>query len=183
MPNHNENFQFEAKILCPVQIDSSENWAFIVLPKAASAILPRRGRTSVTGKINGQTFQATLEPDGQLSHWLKINSELLKASGVQIGDIASFAIMPIAQEPEPEIPTDFEEAISDLPLAKTGWNKTTVLARMDWIHWITSAKQSKTRSQRIKVACDKLASGELRVCCFDISGYYSKAFSAPIAES
>ena len=48
------------------------------------------------------------------------------------------------------------------------------IARLDWIHWITSAKQLKTRAKRIGDACDMLASGKKRVCCFDQSGYYSK---------
>jgi hypothetical protein len=50
---------------------------------------------------------------------------------------------------------------------------------MDWIHWITSAKQAKTRAKRIRDACAMLAAGKSRVCCFDQSGFYSKAFRAP----
>lgn len=61
------------------------------------------------------------------------------------------------------------------------WNDTTTLARVDWVHWIVSAKQAKTRAQRIESACEMLASGKKRVCCFDPSGYYSKALSAPKA--
>ena len=49
------------------------------------------------------------------------------------------------------------------------------------IQWITSGKKAETRDKRIVVACDKLASGSRRACCFDRSGMYSKAFSAPRA--
>ncbi|MGH8162111.1 MAG: YdeI/OmpD-associated family protein, partial [Gammaproteobacteria bacterium] len=42
-------------------------------------------------------------------------------------------------------------------------------------------KQSKTRTRRIDNACDMLASGKRRVCCFDPSGFYSKSFGAPKA--
>jgi hypothetical protein len=52
---------------------------------------------------------------------------------------------------------------------------------VDWIHWITSARQPATRSKRIADACDMLASGKRRVCCFDSSGHYSKTFAAPEA--
>lgn len=173
--------QFEAELLRPAKSGNGTPWAFILLPKDASAKLPRRGRTTVDGSINGHDFRATLEPDGQLSHWLQINEELLETAGVNVGDIATFEIMAVEQEPEPEVPPDLQEALATAPEARAVWDDTTPIARLDWIHWITSAKQSKTRAKRISDACDMLASGKRRVCCFDPSGYYSKALSAPKA--
>ena len=82
---------------------------------------------------------------------------------------------------KPELPTDLEEALAVAPEARSTWNDTTTIARLDWIHWITSAKQPKTRVKRISDACDMLAAGKRRVCCFDPSGYYSKTFRAPEA--
>lgn len=171
--------QFEAKLLCPAKSGRDTPWAFVVLPASVSAKLPRRGRTSIEGTINGYGFHATLEPDGQLSHWLPINKALLEAAGVNIGDTTMFEIMSVDQEPEPEIPSDLQEALLASPQAKAVWDETTTIARVDWIHWITSAKQTKTRTQRIISACDMLASGKRRVCCFDPSGHYNNAFCAP----
>ncbi len=177
----NTKSQFTAKPLRPARPGSDAPWAFVVLPKTASAKLPRRGRTTVEGTINGQGFRMTLEPDGQLSHWLPLNRALLEAAGVAIGEPASFVIMPVAREPEPDVPADLEEALAANPKARGVWEDTTTIARLDWVHWITSAKQKKTRVKRISDACDMLASGKRRVCCFDPSGYYSKAFGAPKA--
>lgn len=173
---------FKAKLLRPATPDGDPAWAFVVLPKNASEKLPRRGRTTVEGTINGHQFQATLEPDGQLSHWLRVSKELLDAVGADIGDVVTLQLMPVEKEPEPDIPSDFMEALSAVPEAHGVWLETTTIARVDWIHWVTSAKQLKTRAKRIRDACDMLASGEKRVCCFDQSGYYSKAFRAPQAE-
>ncbi len=133
------------------------------------------------GTINGFRFQATLEPDGQLSHWLQVGRELQEAAGADVGDMVALEIRPVEKEPEPEIPADLQEALAAAPEASAVWDATTTIARLDWIHWITSAKQSKTRAKRIGDACDMLASGKKRVCCFDQSGYYSKAFRAPEA--
>ena len=173
--------RFKTKLLRPAKPGSDAPWAFVVLPKSASAKLPRRGRTTVEGTINGHGFQATLEPDGQLSHWLRLNEELLNAAGLSVGDSATFEIASVEREPEPEIPADLLDALAAAPEAQAVWDDTTTIARLDWIHWITSAKQSKTRAQRISNACDMLASGKRRVCCFDPSGFYSKALSAPKA--
>lgn len=173
--------RIEAKLLRPAKPGSDAPWAFVVLPKSASEKLPRRGRTTVEGTLNGHAFQATLEPDGQLSHWLPVNKALLDTAGVNVGDRVTLEIMPVEQEPEPEIPADLQQALAAAPEARAVWDDTTTIARLDWIHWITSAKQAKTRAQRISNACDMLASGKRRVCCFDPSGYYSKALSAPKA--
>lgn len=171
--------RFKAKLRRPAKPDGDAPWAFVVLPKEASDTLPRRGRTSIEGTLDGHAFQATLEPDGQLSHWLRVDAALLDAAGVAIGDDVTLEIRPVAREPEPELPPDLRAALAAAPEARVAWEATTTLARVDWIHWITTAKQARTRAQRIANACDMLAAGKRRVCCFDPSGFYSKAFAAP----
>lgn len=150
-----------------------------MLPREVSEKLPRRGRTTVTGGVNGCPIQVTLEPDGQRSHWLKLGEPLRMAAGLQVGETVTLEIAPVEQEPEPELPADFQEMLAAVPAARQTWQATTTIARVDWIHWMTSAKSSKTRVKRINDAREMLAAGKKRVCCFDQSGYYSKAFSAP----
>jgi hypothetical protein len=171
----------KAKLLRPAGSGEGSSWAFLVLPKSVSEKLRRRGRTSVDGTINGHHFRATLEPDGQLSHWLKVSKELREASGVEPGDTVTLEVVPVATEPEPKLPPDFRKALAAMPEARAVWKATTTIARIDWIHWIESAKQSATRKRRIENACDMLAAGKERVCCFDPSGFYSQSLSAPKA--
>lgn len=172
---------FTTRLLRPAKPGNDAPWAFLVLPRTASDKLPRRGRTSVEGTINGYPFQATLDPDGQLSHWFKVTKELREAAEVNIGDMVRVQISPVDQEPEPQVPDDLLEALTASPAAMAVWEDTTTIARLDWIHWIESARQAKTRKSRVNSACDMLASGKKRVCCFDQSGYYSKSLSAPLA--
>jgi hypothetical protein len=180
MPKTDLTSKFKAKLHRPAETkDEAGSWAFVVLPKSVSDTLPRRGRTTVNGTINEQSFQATLDPDGQLSHWLKVSEALMKAAGSNFGETALLEIAPAEKEPEPQLPDDFKKALTSEPEARAVWDSTTTLARLDWIHWITTAKQLKTRRKRIDDACDMLASGKKRVCCFDPSGHYSKALSAP----
>ncbi|WP_068830585.1 YdeI/OmpD-associated family protein [Pseudomonas sp. BMS12] len=172
---------FSATLRRPARTGDGEAWYFVVLPREVSDTLPRRGRTSVEGLLNGQPFQATLEPDGQLSHWLPLGEALCAAAGAQAGTRVVLEIAPVPTEPEPEVPADLREALQAAPAARATWEATTTIARLDWIHWIESAKQAKTRSKRVGDACDMLASGKKRVCCFDPSGFYSKALRAPEA--
>lgn len=171
--------QFDVRLLRPEKPGRGNEWAFVILPKDVSAKLPRRGRTTVDGTINGQDFQVLLEPDGQKSHWMRIDETLLRKTGVDFGDVAHFEIVAVEQEPDPIAPHDLVSALNASPGALATWKSTTAIARLDWIHWITSARQAKTRTKRVNDACDMLAAGKKRVCCFDPSGYYSKAFSAP----
>ena len=172
---------FTTKLLRPATPGNDDSWAFLVLPKAASDTLPRRGRTTVAGTLNGHPFQATLDPDGQLSHWLKVHKELREAAGALIGEEVTVELSPVQSEPEPQLPGDLQKALGASAAAQASWEDTTTLARLDWIHWIESAKQAKTRQQRLENACDMLAAGKRRVCCFDQSGHYSKSLSAPPA--
>ena len=60
--------------------------------------------TAIEGTLNGVAFQATLEPDGQKSHWLKVDRKLSEAARAEAGDVVTLEIAPAAQEPEPELP-------------------------------------------------------------------------------
>jgi hypothetical protein len=176
------SIHFKAKLFRPAESEKAGSWTFLVLPKNASAKLPSRGMTPIEGTINGFAFQATLEPDGQKSHWLKVDRKLCEAAGADAGDIVTLEIAPAGKETEPEMPPDLKKALAAAARkARTLWSDITPNARRDWIHWITSAKQPETRTRRIKNACSMLAAGKRRVCCFDRSGFYSKSMSAPKA--
>jgi hypothetical protein len=176
--------RFKAKLYRPVESEKGDSWTFLTLPKNASAKLPSRGMTAIEGTINGAPFQTTLEPDGQKSHWLKVDRKLSEAAGADAGDVIMLEIAPAAEEPEPKVPADLRKALAvAAPRARALWSDITPNARRDWIHWIISAKQPETRARRIKNACSMLAAGKRRVCCFDRSGFYSKSFSAPKATT
>jgi hypothetical protein len=176
--------RFKAKLLRPAESAKGDSWTFLVLPKNASARLPSRSVTAVEGTINGFPFQATLQPDGQKSHWLKVDWKLSEAAGADAGDIVTLEIAQAAEDSEPTVPADLRKTLATAaPKARALWSDITPNARRDWIHWITSAKQAETRARRIKNACSMLAAGKRRVCCFDRSGFYSKSLSAPKAAT
>src|SRR3954471_23498593 len=167
------SIRFKAKVFRPAmeaarpraeQRAKADSWTFLILPKDASAKLPSRGMTAIEGTINGIPFQATLEPDGQKSHWLKVDRKLSKAAGAGAGDVVTLEITPAGKDTEPEVPTDLRKALATADSkARALWSDITPNARRDWIHWITSAKQVETRTRRIKNACSMLAAGKRRV--------------------
>jgi uncharacterized protein YdeI (YjbR/CyaY-like superfamily) len=111
-----------------------------------------------------------------------VERALRASAGVAAGDRIDLVIAPVKEEPEPVVPADVRKALAAAPEAKAVWNSLTAVARRDWIHWITSGKKAETRVKRIATACDMLASGKRRACCFDRSGMYSRGnMGAPVA--
>ena len=157
--------RFSAKLSRIETTEKIGSWTLTV-PKNASAKLPSRGRTMVEGTINSFPFRAALEPNGKGSHWLRVNKTMRDAAGADAADAVTVEITRAGGEPEIRVPMDLRKALAAAPLAQAGWEDITPMARRDWIFSISTAKQPETRARRIEKACDMLASGKRRLCCF-----------------
>lgn len=149
------------------------SWTILRLPEEASAKLPSRGMTMVSGTMNGVPFKTMLEPDGryapgqQSSHWFSPDQKLLDDTGATAGDSVEISMEPSKEWIEPEVPEDLKKALSASPKAEALWEDITPLARWDWIRWIRAVKTPETRQKHIEVALDKLNKGMRRPCCFN----------------
>src|SRR5688572_11339727 len=155
--------RFDAKLM-PSKPANGGAWSVLALPKSASAKL--RGVTRVEGIINGYPFGMAPESDGKGGHCLKVSEGLRAAACVKDGKMVTVEITRVGEEAETRVPKDFSEAFATVPQAEALWAEITPMARRDWILWIITAKQLETRQIRIEKACDMLASGKRRVCCF-----------------
>jgi hypothetical protein len=143
------------------------DWIILRLPEEASAKLPSRGQTMVEGTLNGVPFKTPLEPDGNWSHWLKIDDELQRTARASAGATVALTIEPTKDWPEPEVPEDLKRALAAAPKAHALWEKITPMARWEWIRWTRSTNRDETRKRRVEVAMSKLESGERRPCCWN----------------
>lgn len=143
------------------------DFTILRLPEDASAKLPSRGQAMVEGTLNGAHFETPLEPDGNWSHYFKVDDKLLKAAGAKSGDKVAVILTPVTVWPEPEIPADLFAAIEATPEAKALWPRITTMARWEWIRWTRSTNSAETRKHRIEVACSKMKSGMRRPCCWN----------------
>src|SRR5215213_9015465 len=97
------------------------SWTILRLPENASAALPSRGMTMVSGTINGVPFKALLEPDGKYapgqrsSHWFRPDKELLADASAKAGDTIQVSLEPSKEWIEPEVPEDLQEALAASP--------------------------------------------------------------------
>src|SRR5690349_16255999 len=166
LPESNSTIRFTAPLLRSETAEKSGSWTFLTLPKNATAKFPSPGITMVEGTINGFPFRAALDPNGKGSSSLKVNKAIRDAASADFGDMVTVEITRCEGEPEIRMPMDLRKALAAVPRAQAFWAEITPMARRDWILWISSARQPETRSRRIEKACDMLASGKRRVCCF-----------------
>ncbi len=156
-----------SRINFSAKITSVNDWTIIRLPKTESSKLPSRGMVMAEGTINDLKFQRELEPDGKGSHWLRLDSSMLKGAKAKIGDMVGLSMEPSKEWPEPSIPQDLKTALSANPTASKTWQEITPMARWDWIRWIAATKNPSTRKIRIEKTFGKFASGIRRPCCFN----------------
>jgi hypothetical protein len=166
LPETKSTIRFSAQLCEPKAAEKTGSWTLLTLPKNASAKLPSRDATMIEAIINFFPFRAALEPDGKGSHWLQVDQALRDAAGADAGDTVTMEITRAGEEPELRLPADLRKALSATPKAQTMWATITPMARRDWILWVGTARQAETRASRIEKACDMLASGKRRVCCF-----------------
>src|SRR5260221_9662374 len=121
MTKTDSKIRFRAKLFRPAATAKAGSWTFLTLPKDASAKLPSRGMTTVEGTINGSPFRATLEPDGEKSHWLKVDRKMSEAAGADAGDVVTLEIAPVGKEPEPKVPADLRKTLAAAPKARGLW--------------------------------------------------------------
>lgn len=65
-----------------------------------------------------------------------------------------------------KIPEQYSEYLIKNNAASATWLGISALARNEWICWITSAKKTETTLKRIIQACENLADGKRRPCCW-----------------
>lgn len=146
----------------------------LMLPGEASAEFPSGGKAMVEGTLDGFPFRAPLE-DGRLV----VSEALQAAAGTSPGDTATIEITRIDEESEVRVPLDFQDALERVVKAKTLFERVTPNARREWVRWIASAKQEKTREKRIEVGIDKLCKGMRRPCCFPGLSFVTKGLVEP----
>ena len=92
---------------------------------------------------------------------------------------------PEREATEPAVPADLRHALAAAPLAEAAWRELTPIARRDFATWIESAKQPETRRRRIERACENIAAGKRRPCCYAVvpMDFYKAIGAAPMAKA
>lgn len=176
MPTKNQPATFSS----PILVAEGKEFLFAKIPPELSKSHLRRGRITARISVGKSSFDAQMEPDGKLGHWFIVPSSVVKMEALVVREDALFTLTSLDEQPAPSLPKDFKVLLNRSLSARTTWDSATTLAKIDWIHWMESAKQDTTKRERAAIAIDMLEKGKKRVCCFDPSGFYSKALACPV---
>lgn len=64
------------------------------------------------------------------------------------------------------MPADLKKILLSDAKAREKWEDITPLARNEWICWVISVKQQKTRTEHIERTRKQLKEGKRRPCCW-----------------
>lgn len=65
-----------------------------------------------------------------------------------------------------ELPEDLRKALTSDKSVLEKWENLTPLARNEWICWIITVKQQKTRDEHVRRTVIELLEGKRRPCCW-----------------
>lgn len=64
------------------------------------------------------------------------------------------------------VPDDLKDVLVSNPKILTKWNNLTLLARNEWICWVTKVKKPETRTAHITRLQKEISEGKRRPCCW-----------------
>lgn len=129
---------------------------YVDVPLAVSRAFDRfarSGRIVVTGTLNGAEVRASLVPVGGGRHRLFVNGGMRAASGVGVGELASFdlrATHPSVVRPPPDVATALRRR-SD---ARRAFDALSPSHRRELLRYIDDARTQATRERRIAKTID-----------------------------
>lgn len=140
--------------------DGSASWLYVVLPFDAARLWGTKGALKVKGTLNGAPFRSSIFPNGDGTHHIMMNKQLLAAAAAGLGDTVDFAMEPDREERDYPMPADMAKAVGSSKRATATWEGFPPSARKLYVEWIEAAKKPDTRASRIAKAKAMLGEGK-----------------------
>ena len=143
---------------------------WVDVPSAAVAKL-KLPPAEIKGAIQGWNALLRFNDDldrvtlfrGKRGHYkLAFKVELLKAAGVDAGDIVEFTLEPDTASREPDLPEEMRKVFQTRPQLQERWRANSVANRRQVVRYIEQAKGAEVRAKRCWIFLERLAeSGSL----------------------
>lgn len=134
-------------------------WVDVPKPKLARLEFPPAEKTGWHAllRFNDDLDRVTLLP-GKPGHYkFAFKVELLRAAGVEAGDMVEFTLEPDPAPREPELPGELAKAFRARPELAALWAKESVALRRQLVRYVYQAKNSEVQAKRCWIFIDRLA--------------------------
>lgn len=114
-------------------------------------------------RFNDDLDRVTLFPSSKRGHYkVAFKVELLKAAGVDAGDLIEFTLERDTASREPELPDEMVRVFRSRPELRERWQEHSVAMRRQVVRYIEQAKSAEVRAKRCWIFLERLAeSGKL----------------------
>lgn len=146
-----KEYIFEAEVLKNGELDA----AYIEFPYDAFTEFGAKGQVKVFCSINGYEFRGCLAKMNHQCHFIGLNKEVRKLSGVKFHDIVNVKIWKDDLPRIVEIPEEFGEILIEYELLDF-FEKMSYTHKKEHIDYIYSAKKEETKLRRIEKSIQML---------------------------
>ncbi len=138
---------------------------WVDIPKSAVAKLqltPAEIKGSIKGwnallRFNDDIDRVTLMAGKRGSYKLAFKVELLRAAGVDAGDIIEFTLEPDTASREPELPEEMRKAFQARPKLVEVWASHSIAQRRQVVRYIFQAKSPEVQAKRCWIFLERMA--------------------------
>lgn len=135
-------------------------WVFLTIPFDVQTVFGSKARVAVAGTLNGAPFQCSLLPNGDGTHSMPVNKELMASAQAKAGDAVA-VVMSVDTAPRTVIvPADLRSALSAAEGLERAFDKLSYSHRKELVDWIDGAKRPETRARRVEKALEMLGTGK-----------------------
>ncbi len=133
--------------------------AFVSFPFDVQKLFGTRGIVKVKATFDGHPYRGILSNMGQSHHVILVRKDVREAIGKRVGETVEVTIQMDTEERIVEIPDDLEKLLARNKSARTFFLSLSYTNRKEYVQWITSAKRSETRQNRLLLTLEKLKAG------------------------
>jgi hypothetical protein len=108
-------------------------------------------------RFNADLDRVTLLPGKRGHYKLAFKVELLKAAGVDAGDMVDFTLEPDTASREPDLPEEMRKTFQARPQLQERWLAHSVATRRQVVRYIMDAKSAETQAKRCWIFLERLA--------------------------
>jgi hypothetical protein len=130
---------------------------WVDIPRAKVARLGDGRNIHALLRFNGDIDRVTLLPGKPGCYKLAFKAELLRAAGVEAGDVVSFTLEPDLESREPELPAAMARAFALRPELGRLWSAHSVAIRRQLVRYILQAKSPEVQERRCMIFVERLA--------------------------
>lgn len=156
VPLAKSNSSFTTKLVRPEGVGT---WTYAPIPADISDTAGWKAKMRVRGSIDRVPLRSSLMAGtGEL--FIVIKKELRDKIGKQAGDTVKVTLRQDTSDNTVSVPIDLKEALSKNKKAKASFEKMAPSHKIAYVQWITQAKTTETRANRVGKAIQQISVGK-----------------------